>query len=103
VTLLRVLLAWFVLALASSALGWLENVNSGILLVAGLVLPGVGFFILHARSRAFRERVLRLNLRHLTALQAFRLLGGSYILMRDDLPRAFALTAGISDIAVSFS
>ena len=102
-TLLRVLLAWFVLALASSALGWLESVNSGILLVAGLVLPGMGFFILHARSRAFRERVLRLNLRHLTLLEAFRLFGGSYILVRDDLPRAFALTAGISDIAVALS
>ena len=96
------LCVWFVAAVGASASGLLDNIPSPILLVAGFVIPLAGFSGAYFYSDEFRRFVLAQDLRQLTFLQASRITGFIFFVeyMRGNLPAAFAIPTGLSDVTI---
>jgi hypothetical protein len=71
-------------------------------LLLSLVLPIALFAIAYAGSEAFRRYVLGLDLRLLTAIQGWRIIGGMFLVLMcfHLLPGAFAWPAGVGDTIV---
>jgi hypothetical protein len=100
----RLLAAWLVFALSSSALHLYKNAPNTppIALGIAVVAPVVLFLIWFASSTGFRQFVLSLNPRTVTLVQTVRIAGivflalGTYKI----LPEFFALSAGWGDIAI---
>ena len=96
--------AWFVFALTASALGVFENatnrLGAGVGVAAGV--PLLVFAAWAAASRRFREFVLSLNPPTLTAVQSWRLIGFTFVLLEAhrQLPARFALPAGYGDMLI---
>lgn len=102
--LLAVLALWLLGVLAASAAGLFEASPSRpplavLLAVAG---PPAVFAIIYRASRAFRELVLDIDLRWLTAIQGWRVIGGMFLVLYayDLVPGLFAWPAGVGDVAV---
>jgi len=95
---------WLLLALAASALRLFENDTHRVGLAVGLAAatPIVIFSLWFAGSREFRQFALALNPRTLTAVQSWRILGFTFVLLgaRGRLPAVFALPAGYGDMAI---
>lgn len=98
-----VLLAWFLLALAGSLVGAFDSgQRPPLLLGAAAVLPVVVFAIAYRASVSLRRFVAGADVRVLTAVQTWRLVGVVFLVLhqRGALPGAFAIPAGWGDIAI---
>jgi hypothetical protein len=71
-------------------------------LLAAIVVPPALFLVAYRISAAFRRFVLSLDLRLLTAVQAWRVLGGMFLVLYafNLRPALFAFPAGLGDVAV---
>jgi hypothetical protein len=101
---LGLIAAWFVTALTIAGLDRLQNpangFGAGVAIAAGT--PMLVFAVWAAVSKGFREFLLGLNPRILTATQVGRLVGFVFVLLeaRNLLPSWFALPAGYGDMAI---
>jgi len=96
--------AWFVFALSASALNVFRNdaERVGIAVAIAALAPIVVFAVWYATSEGFRKFAMSLNPRILTALQTWRLVGFTFLLLEAHqvLPAIFALPAGYGDMAI---
>lgn len=96
--------AWFLFALAASALHLYSNAPNRPPLPLGLavVVPVAAFLVWYAASPRFREFVLSRSLRDLTLTHSWRVGGFVFIALASYgiLPWLFAIPAGLGDIAV---
>jgi hypothetical protein len=74
-------------------------------LAVAIVLPLAIFLVAYRLSETFRQFVLGLDLRLLTAVQAWRVFGGVFLFLYGlDLgPALFSLPAGVGDVAVGIA
>jgi len=98
---------WFVLTLIASALHLFRNDSEriGIAVAIAAAAPIVIFGVWIAASKVFREFVLSLNPRILTALQTWRFIGFTFVLLeaRGVLPAVFALHVGYGDMFIGIT
>ncbi len=98
---------WFVLTLIASALHLFRNDSEriGIAVAIAAAAPIVIFGVWIAASKVFREFALSLNPRILTALQTWRFIGFTFVLLeaRGVLPTVFALPAGYGDMFIGIT
>src|SRR5688500_15014539 len=100
---LGVLAAWFILILVMGLQGSFQGQPSspplGILLAA--VVPPALFGLAYKALPEFRNFALGVDLRLLTALQAWRVIGVMFLVLHafDLLPALFAYPAGLGDVA----
>jgi hypothetical protein len=96
--------AWFLFALIGSALNLFRNDQQRIGLAVALAafIPLLVFLIWVVASRPFRQFLLSLNPRVLTAVQVWRVIGVIFVVLeaRGALPGVFALPAGYGDIFI---
>jgi hypothetical protein len=96
--------AWFVFALIASALNVFRNdaQRVGIAVAIAAATPIVVFAVWYAASQGFRKFAMSLNPRILTALQTWRIIGFTFLLLEahQALPAIFALPAGYGDMAI---
>jgi hypothetical protein len=99
-----IIFAWFVFALTASALHLFKNDDNriGLAVAIAAVVPLVVFSLWFAVSDSFRHFVLSLNPQTLTSLQAWRMVGFTFVLLqaRSILPAVFAFPAGYGDMAI---
>ncbi len=99
-----VLVLWLALMTVLAYTGVLRNEpgEPPLPLVVALAVPILIFFALYAGSGAFRDFVLSRDLRLLTMLQAWRVLGAMFLVLYfyDILPGLFAYPAGLGDVAI---
>jgi hypothetical protein len=97
-------LAWFVFALSASALHLFRNDANRIGLGVGIsaLAPIVLFSVWFAASQKFRQFVLSLDPGILTAVQTWRIIGFTFLVLeaRAVLPALFALPAGYGDMFI---
>ena len=74
-------------------------------LLVAVAGPPLVFGAVYGASRTFRDYALGLDLRLLTAFQAWRVLGGMFLALYafGVLPGVFAWPAGVGDMAVGFA
>jgi xanthosine utilization system XapX-like protein len=101
---LGLLVVWFVTVFSLAAGHWLQNPANGFgagIAIAALT-PLVVFAVWAGASKGFREFLLSLDARVLTATQTGRLVGFVFVLLeaRTLLPSVFALPAGYGDMAI---
>ena len=98
------LFVWLIIAYAASTAGYFQVGPAAPPwpLVAGVALPVIVFALAYAGWGRFREFVLNLDLRVLTALQGWRVLGGMFLVFYayDMLPGLFAWPAGLGDVLI---
>ena len=98
------IVAWFVVALAASALHLFTNTSSriGLQVAAAALTPLIVFFVWFALSKNFRQFTMTLNPSLLTAAQTWRILGFTFVLLEAHraLPAVFALPAGYGDMFI---
>jgi len=103
-TTLSVLVAWFLLAVWLGLRGAFAGPAGGlpIGLALSLMVPLAVFALDSRLGGPLFEGLRRLDLASLIALQTYRVLGVFFIVawMAGDLPAAFALPAGLGDIAI---
>lgn len=101
---LTVLVVWLAAALAVAASGLLEDAPTPLPVIL-IWTPVLGFLVVFARSRSFREWVLGLNLRWPILFHVVRAgIGAGFLLMSGrELPAEFAVPGGIGDIIVGTS
>jgi len=96
--------AWFVFALVASAMEVFKNPTNqvGSAVAVAAVTPIVLFALWFAGSVRFREFAMSLNPRTLTAVQSWRLIGFTFVLLEahGQLPALFALPAGYGDMFI---
>jgi hypothetical protein len=102
-----VLVAWFATALAAGAGGVFAAAPSRppLALLVAVVGPPLIFALLYRASRRLREFVLGIDLRLLTAVQSWRVLGVMFLVLYafGMLPGLFAWPAGVGDAAVGLA
>jgi hypothetical protein len=98
---------WFIAVLAASALHIFKTDSTHPPLALGLaaLLPIVAFSLWFARSEPFRRFVLVLDLRTLTILQSWRIIGFVFVVLYTYgiLPGLFALPAGWGDVFIGIT
>jgi hypothetical protein len=97
------IVGWFLFAVSASALHVFESPDRiGIAVGVAALTPIVVFLLWFAASRSFRQFALSLNPKTLTAVQVWRLVGFTFVLMEAHaaLPAIFALPAGYGDMAI---
>jgi len=98
------LVLWGAISTALGGGGTFETVPGQlpIALLLSLVVPTVVFAIAYAGSDGFRRYVLGLDLRWLTAIQGWRIIGGMFLVLMSFnlLPGTFAWPAGVGDMIV---
>jgi hypothetical protein len=98
------LFGWFIIVLSASALQLFRNDANriGISVAFASLTPVVSFTLWFAASKKFREFVLSLNPRVLTAVQSWRIIGFTFVLLEayGALPAIFAWPAGYGDMAI---
>lgn len=103
---LLVLVAWGALSTFIANQGLYQNSPDAppFALLAAVALPPILFGLIYARSSSFRAYVLGLDLALLTAMQAWRVIGGMFLVLMTYrlIPSAFALPAGVGDMIVGF-
>src|ERR1700693_5892931 len=99
-----IIFAWFLFALTASALHLFKNDANriGRAVAIAALAPIVLFSVWFAASDSFRHFVLSLNPRILTSVQAWRMVGFTFVLLqaRSMLPAVFALPAGYGDMVI---
>ena len=103
-TLKALILVWFLVVLVAGSRGLFVAGPSQppLPLLVAVVGPLAVFALVHAGSRRFRTFVLGLDLRVLTAVQAWRVLGAVFLALYAFrlLPGLFAWPAGLGDAGV---
>ena len=103
-TLAIVLAAWFLAVLGAGAVGIFQSPPSDppLALLVAVVAPPLLFAVVYRTSRLFRGFVLRIDLRLLTAIQAWRVIGVMFLALYAFglLPGLFAWPAGIGDAEI---
>jgi hypothetical protein len=98
------ILGWFLFVLFGSALHLFKNNSNRIGVAVGIAAlsPIVVFSLWFAASESFRQFTLSLNPKILTSLQAWRVVGFTFVLLEAHriLPAIFALPAGYGDMAI---
>ncbi len=98
------IVAWFVFALSASALHVFTNDSGrlGLQVAIAAGAPLLLFAIWFGASAKFREFLLALNPRILSAAQSFRIVGFTFVLLeaKGILPGLFAFPAGYGDMAI---
>lgn len=101
------LAAWLVLVVSLGAVGAFETTpgKPPFPLLMGVAVPLALFFAWLRLSRSFRDFVLALDLRLIAGIQAWRWAGLGFLSLYayHVLPAAFALTAGLGDMAIGFT
>jgi hypothetical protein len=96
--------AWFLVVLIGGLLGWFVSPRSQppMALLVAVVLPPVSFALLYQSSRSFKAFALTVDLRLVTSLQSWRVIGGMFLVLYafGQLPALFAFPAGIGDLTV---
>jgi hypothetical protein len=99
-----IMVAWFLFALTASALHLFKNDANriGLAVAIAALVPIVVFSLWFAASDSFRHFVLSFNPQILTSVQAFRLVGFTFVLLeaRSVLPAVFAFPAGYGDMLI---
>jgi hypothetical protein len=102
-----VLAVWFVAALVAGAGGAFEAAPSRppLPLLVAVAGPPLIFSVLYRASRRFQEYVLGIDLRLLTAVQSWRVVGIMFLVLYafGMLPGLFAWPAGVGDAAVGLA
>src|SRR5580704_3142023 len=102
-----VLVAWFAMVVLLGAGGLFESPSgtAPIAIGIGFAAPLVLFFAALRLSQQFKALVLSLDLRLVSAVQAWRFAGFGFLALYayDVLPASFALPAGLGDIAIGLS
>ena len=102
-----ILALWFAAALTALATGTFEQdpTEAPLPIMAAVALPVLVFALAYWGSARFREFALGLDLRFLTALQGWRVIGGVFLMLYfyDMLPGMFAWPAGLGDVAVGLA
>jgi hypothetical protein len=102
-----VLVVWLALVIGLGARGVFAGAPSQppLAVLLAFVLPLSLFTVCYLGSRRFRAFVLGLDLRLLTAMQAWRVIGGMFLVLNAYalLPGLFAYPAGWGDLAVGAS
>src|SRR5690349_12952813 len=97
-------IAWAALILVLSALGiFVTHLDRPPLpLLIAVIGPPILFIIAYSLSAKVRELSLGLDLRLLTAIQAWRIIGGMFLVLMAFglLPGTFAWPAGVGDVIV---
>ena len=95
---------WLLAIVMAGAAGILEAGpgRPPLALLAAIVVPPALFLLAYRVSTEFRRFVLSLDLRLLTAVQAWRVLGGMFLVLYafNLRPALFAFPAGLGDVAV---
>jgi len=98
-------LVWFGLVFWAGATGRITPLQGQppLPIAAGVLGPIAVFLVAYGLSARFRAFVLSLDAGLLTAVHAWRMLGGVFIVLhlRGQLPGSFAWPAGLGDIAVA--
>lgn len=73
--------------------------------MVAVTIPLLGFFLVYATQERFRKYILGLDLKVLTIIHAWRMVGFSFIVlhMREALPGLFAWPAGLGDMAIALT
>ena len=104
ITAAAVLAAWFLTILWLAARGAFVGPSGAppLAMMAGFSVPLAVFFALLKLSRAFRDFVFAIDLKLIVGLNAWRLGGFAFLALyaHGILPAAFALPAGLGDMAV---
>ena len=101
-----IIVGWFLFALSASALQLFKNPDRiGIAVAIAALTPLIVFSLWFAASAGFREFALSLNSRTLTSVQAWRIIGFTFVLLeaRGVLPAVFAWPAGYGDMAIGMT
>src|SRR5262245_53923728 len=102
-----VLGVWFLLMLAAGFAGWFQAGpgEPPIGVPLAIVVPPALFALAYRSSRRLRDFALSVDLRLITALQAWRVIGGTFLVLYifDLLPGLFAYPAAIGDLAVGIA
>lgn len=97
----------FVAAYAIGTSGLLENSQFIMIppIALTVLIPVALFFTTYAVSERFRNFVLAQDIRTLTRLQHWRVVGFAFLALYafDQLPALFALPAGLGDVAIGLS
>jgi len=100
------LAAWFALVWTGLEAGvfWAGPHEAPVVLLLAILAPPALFAAGYAASAGFRRFVLSLDLRLLTAIQCWRVVGGAFIAMQAHalLPGLFAYPAGYGDLLVDW-
>src|SRR3954463_6125854 len=98
---------WFLAALGISLFGLLGAGPSSLPIPIGLALlvPLILGVLAYAGSAAFRQLLLRADLRWLIGVQLWRIAGAVFVIdyARHQLPASFALPAGVGDVLVGLA
>src|SRR5580765_6639127 len=101
------LVLWFAASFLVSAKGFLQSdpLAPPLGLLAAVVLPIALFFVWFNVSSGFREFALNLDLKALTVVQSWRILGFGFLALYTYgiLPASFALPAGLGDMAIGIT
>lgn len=102
-----VLVAWFLIVLAAAARGafFAGAAQPPLALLAAVTGPPVLFGLAYRLSRRFRAFALGIDLRLLTAVQGWRVIGIMFLALYAFglLPGLFAWPAGLGDVAVGLA
>ena len=99
-----VLVVWLAISAVLSQRGMFTNPpdQPPVLLLLAVLVPPILFGIAYVGLDGFRRYVLGLDLRLLTAIQAWRIIGGMFLVLMSFgmLPGTFAWPAGVGDMIV---
>jgi hypothetical protein len=99
--------AWLLAVVLGGAAGLFESgpARPPLPILAALAVPLGIFSLAYALSPRFRDFVLSLDLRMLTAAQSWRVIGGMFMFLWafDLRPALFAFPAGLGDVAVGIA
>jgi hypothetical protein len=102
-----VIAAWFLVVLALGAAGVFESprTRTPLPLLVAVAAPLLIFALACRISKVFRGFVLGVDLRLLTAIQSWRVIGGMFLALYafNLLPGLFAWPAGVGDLAVGLA
>lgn len=102
-----ILTIWFVIALILSLMGVFqpEPTDAPSALLLGALLPPFLFIIAYLLLPAVKEFALSLDLKLLTAIQAWRVIGVMFLILNffNLLPAIFAWPAGVGDVIVGIA
>jgi hypothetical protein len=95
---------WFIFALSASALHLFNNASNRLGIGVGIaaLAPIIVFSLWFAASESFRRITMSWNPRVLTAVQSWRIIGFTFVLLEahNVLPAIFAWPAGYGDMAI---
>jgi hypothetical protein len=98
------LVVWAAISFILSQQGLLINTpdQPPVVLLLAVIVPPILFGFAYLGSASFRRYVLGLDLRLLTAIQAWRIIGGMFLVLMSFgmLPGTFAWPAGVGDMIV---